>query len=385
MRLYRFLVKVSDADGGNFLDGEDEEETINEIEVTGDEGDLNINLKSKDDITDEYLNTMSEFNYESTINKYTRIHKNSQTSIDHIFVKTDEDKTNLLPVILKTNITDHFPIILNINTQNKLVDNNKIKNNIKLVDWTPFYNIPDVEIQAIWMTHTIQDVIQKSTNTLYVKHKERKRKCWITKGLVTFQIKKGLCVKYLGVTIDNYLRWDNHINNVVETLRTIIYKFKYIKQILDKKTMKMLYFALVESRLTYGILAWGSIGYTHLKRLEVIQKKILKIIYSREAPYSSEELYRESEVLDIRKLYFLSVILYQYKNKNSLLDIKHNYPTRCRLNTYQVPSCHKTIGQKNLLHLGPRLYNSIPENIKKSKSLVEVKKKTNLKHEKLRL
>lgn len=197
----------------------------------------------------------------------------------------------------------------------------------------------------------------------------------ICQGL-NFQIKEAETVKYLGVTIDRHLRWDHHVNNVVQTLRTVIYKFKNIRGILDIKNMKTLYYALVESRLKYGIIAWGSVVYGYLRRLEVIQKKILKIIYLKKHTYPSDELYKETETLDMRKLYFLSVVLHIFKHKNTLVDIEHTYETRHRLTSHQTPACQKSIGQKNHVYLAPRLYNSLPENIKKFKSIMQFKRNT---------
>lgn len=786
-------------------------------------GDININIKSQNEITDEYLDTMSEYDFVSAINEYTRIQSNSQSCIDHFFIKTLKDKNDLLPIILKTNITDHFPIMLSIPIEKReinlpsnniiqIIDKNKLKNNIKQVEWGLFHNIPDINTQTNWLIETIQEVIKQSTNTISINHKKRKRKSWITQGLVNsvnkrdklyqklqknptdrllkeqfatyrnrlnelikhtkanyykekisgnknnsknlwnivkefnnknikhasikdiksetgeivstdfekamvfnkyfsnvgknlarkivdtpspsrnrkqtrfsfflkptnkvevietimdlknnkapgidgikaetlkeianeisehlanlinkifdtgkcpsafkkavikpiykkgdktdpcnyrpvslitnlakvfekifkkrivqyvkkfnllsdmqfgfkenistqdaisqvttriytaldqnrpslgifldlakafdtvshtkllesledlgfrgkslnlfknyindrvqccqinysksnervveygvpqgtvlgpilfsiyvnnlfnlqttgtiisfaddtvviyqkqtwaelksavekdfvmikkwfdsklltinfektlylpfacdkrglpdfnnlqikyqnlmFHINQAETVKYLGVTIDRHLRWDHHINNVVETLRSVIYKFKNMRGILDTQNMKILYYALVESRLTYGMVTWGSAVYSYLKRLEIIQKKFLKIIFQKNITYPSDQLYKESKILDMRQLYFLTIIIFVFKHKNTLVNIEHNYHTRYRLNSHLTPTCQKSIGQRNHIYLAPRLYNSLPENVKNSKSIMQIKKKT---------
>lgn len=50
-------------------------------------GDINIDILRDETITDEYFNVLSEFNFTSTINEYTRIQNNTKTCIDHIFIK----------------------------------------------------------------------------------------------------------------------------------------------------------------------------------------------------------------------------------------------------------------------------------------------------------
>ncbi|KAJ8911463.1 hypothetical protein NQ315_013567 [Exocentrus adspersus] len=81
-------------------------------------------------------------------------------------------------------------------------------------------------------------------------------------------------IKYLGVTIDSHLRWDIHSNNIAGTLRCLVYKFKYLRNFLLINQLKTIYYALVESRLQYAILSWGGIANTHLKKLEILQKRI---------------------------------------------------------------------------------------------------------------
>nr|CAI5859284.1 unnamed protein product [Callosobruchus analis] len=54
---------------------------------------------------------MSENNYNSMINGYTRIQGESKSCIDHIFLKTQESDENFNPILLNYTITDHHPIL----------------------------------------------------------------------------------------------------------------------------------------------------------------------------------------------------------------------------------------------------------------------------------
>ena len=72
--------------------------------------------------------------------------------------------------------------------------------------------------------------------------------------------------------------------------------------------LRFLYFAVVESRLTYGMIAWGGASHNHLIQLEKTQKYILKII-SKKTYNPSEELYVESQIMDIRQLFCLKILV----------------------------------------------------------------------------
>ena len=190
------------------------------------------------------------------------------------------------------------------------------------------------------------------------------------------EIKAANSIKYLGVTIDSHLRWDLHVSNTTKTLRSILYKFKYLKSILEVSHLKILYYALVESRLSYGILGWGGVADCHLKQLEVIQKKFLKIMLNKENTYPSNLLYTEAQILNIRKLYILSIAIKQFRTKTNLTYINHPYMTRLKTNdSVKTTTASKSITQKSYSFLAPRLHNYLPSEIKNIQNLNLFKKK----------
>ena len=52
---------------------------------------------------------MFQYNKIPTINKTTRVTRNTATAIDHIITKTVCNKENSNNEIMKTDISDHFP------------------------------------------------------------------------------------------------------------------------------------------------------------------------------------------------------------------------------------------------------------------------------------
>ena len=130
-----------------------------------------------------------------------------------------------------------------------------------------------------------------------------------------------------------------------------------------------MYYALVQLHLSYGIIGWGGVTNCYLKKLEVIQKWILKIIYDRSYTYpSGDALYIESKVFDIRQLFCHALILYFKKHKNKLTRVDHVYDTRTKEVAVTQPKMPKTIGKRSFIYLGPRKYNILPEVIKNNNS-----------------
>lgn len=70
-----------------------------------------------DDLVNDYLNILGEEGYISLINSPTRIQGNTQSCLDHIFLKTKKyacNNTEIIPIIVETHITDHYSTIAQI-------------------------------------------------------------------------------------------------------------------------------------------------------------------------------------------------------------------------------------------------------------------------------
>lgn len=93
--------------------------------------------------------------------------------------------------------------------------------------------------------------------------------------------------------------------------------------------------------------------------------------------YPSDLLFIESKVLDIRQLFYCTIIMKFHQTKDRTAIHLHQYNTRNK-NTYIVPQVTKTISQRAYAYLAPKLYNSIPDNIKNIASLSLFKKKNKL-------
>ena len=81
---------------------------------------------------------------------------------------------------------------------------------------------------------------------------------WSAGGRINPNIERKSYIKYLGVFIDEHLRWGpqiQHISNRVAKNIGIINKLRYH---LNLKVMKQLYHTLIFPYLNYGILSWGN-------------------------------------------------------------------------------------------------------------------------------
>ena len=78
--------------------------------------------------------------------------------------------------------------------------------------------------------------------------------------------------KFLGVTIDSNLTWNNHINNVRTSASRGVGILNKLKYFLPQKSLYMLYNSLIFPYLSYCNLAWGNSTKTRIKSLFLLQK-----------------------------------------------------------------------------------------------------------------
>ncbi|CAH1114356.1 unnamed protein product, partial [Psylliodes chrysocephalus] len=134
-------------------------------------------------------------------------------------------------------------------------------------------------------------------------------------------------MKYLGILLDQHLRWDRHISYVIKKLQKVIYTFKCLKEYLPERELKTLYYSLVESHLRYGISIWGAAARIHINPLEILQKRFIKIIMSKPRRYPTNDLYKISEIMDLRQLFYFNICLkYHYSNNKGPYP-DHQYHT----------------------------------------------------------
>lgn len=121
---------------------------------------------------------------------------------------------------------------------------------------------------------------------------------------VTLKISES--VKDLGIYFSDNLSFKHHITNAVsaanKTLGFIIRMCHHFRNI---STFKLLFSALVRSKLEYGCVVWNPIFESHNVMLERVQKRFLRYIYFRIHniyPHYKKHPVRTSELLDEFKM-----------------------------------------------------------------------------------
>lgn len=183
--------------------------------------------------------------------------------------------------------------------------------------------------------------------------------------------------KYLGVIIDRYLRWSLHTEYVEKKIRTVIPAIYTLRNYVNKSTLKMVYYALVESRLRYGIQAWGSASKTYLEKIDRLQKKCLRLI-TREEKKSVDELLKEENVLNARGLFLMTKTREYLTVQENKIEIAENKQTNYMLRKtlkYKIPVKRTKYGEQTSEYIITKILNQLPVEILQEKNTRKLKGK----------
>ena len=197
--------------------------------------------------------------------------------------------------------------------------------------------------------------------------------------------------KHLGVTIDNKLSFDDHVEELCKKLSQRIAVLKKIRRFLPTEQRMLYYNALIKQVMMYGSTIWTSCSSENLTKVLKLQKRAARVILNADTRDNSVKLFSKlgwlpfyDEAKIIKCLFVYKCLVGdcpQYLNnlitKNS--DIHKRKSRYGEWNLVCRRFNRETEGGKSFSVSSTRLWNSLPTNIKdKAKvSLASLRKALN--------
>ena len=171
--------------------------------------------------------------------------------------------------------------------------------------------------------------------------------------------------KFLGVIVDNKLKFKNHIDYISKKISKsigIIYKLSKLK--MPFNVLKQLYYNLIYSHLNYTVCCYASTYDSHLNKLLLLQKRVIRIINNAPFQAHTDPLFFANGILKIHDIYKLNIGLYMYQHNMSAQYLRSQaYHTRGQ-DVLLPHSARLTLTQNSISVAGPNIWNTIPEEIR---------------------
>ena len=170
-------------------------------------------------------------------------------------------------------------------------------------------------------------------------------------------------MKFLGVIYDDNLNFKYHVNHVTKKLSRSAAMLYRLRDFMPFEVLKTLYYAHIYPHLLYCNPIWSTTYNTHLTSLNLLHKKIIRIITNSSYLEHTTPLFKSTKILKFEDLSKISIAKCMYKKQINVSYPSHQYPTRHR-EQLNVPPHRLTLFRHSILYLGPRIWNSLPHSIK---------------------
>ena len=107
------------------------------------------------------------------------------------------------------------------------------------------------------------------------------------------EIQRSYSVKYIGLHIDEKLKWDVRIDSLIKSSVKYFGIFNHIKDYVSTHLARQMYYAFVYSRINYGVEVYSLCSNKLMDKVQVVQNKLLKLLLRRHPRSSTNELHND--------------------------------------------------------------------------------------------
>lgn len=170
-------------------------------------------------------------------------------------------------------------------------------------------------------------------------------------------------IKFLGITLDKFCSWKDHIENICGKMNSFLYPLRRISCEVSRSAAITAYHGYISSILRYGVIMWGR--SVDIDQAFVMQKKCLRAIFGLKQTDSCRPFFKKYKILTLPCLYVLESCIFVFKHKELFQPTASYYtPRSVNANKLYRPRTNLTCTSNNCYIMCIKLFNKIPNSIK---------------------
>ncbi len=195
------------------------------------------------------------------------------------------------------------------------------------------------------------------------------------------QIMNTKTTKIVGVTIDDELKFDQHITLICKKSARQLNVLRKFSHILDSDARMTVYKSFILSNFNFCPLIWHFCGIGNTRKLEKIQKRALRFVLQDFTSSYSELLQKANmPTLYLSRLRQIATEVYKAMNNigpdyvKDIFNVKEN-PYNMRNTRPLIQPNYNTVtyGRNSIKYKGAMIWNKLPNDIKEALSLKQFK------------
>ena len=186
--------------------------------------------------------------------------------------------------------------------------------------------------------------------------------------------------KTLGVTVDQHLSWKSNTDIICGKITSGISALRRLKDFVDRQILLSVYNAIIRPYFDYCCEVWDVFSETQSKRLQKLQNRAARIIMnmSNDTDHSVALKALGWKTLKVERKKAKAKMMYKLLNNMGPQSLTNLFTYKGETTSYNLRNISGTLClpqprtnnlKKSLVYDGSFLWNSIPKEIKESKSL----------------
>ena len=131
-------------------------------------------------------------------------------------------------------------------------------------------------------------------------------------------------VRFLGVFFDPNLNFQFHIKTISAKLSKALYILRTAKNLLNKKSLKAIYYSIFHCYLIYCVPIWSCCSQKLIKNISLMQKKAIRLVNGSRYNEHTEPIFKELGILPLDKLIEFFNLQFMQNFIQGLLPISFN-------------------------------------------------------------
>ena len=246
----------------------------------------------------------------------------------------------------------------------------------------------DLKSVNTWLSSNKLTLTLSKTELLVITSRQRRVYLSDNPSLTinNFPIEQVSSTKSLGVSIDENLSWNTHIETVCKKISSALGLIKRIRDFVPFYTLLNIFNGLVKPQFDYCSLVWDCCSTGLAEKLQKLQNRAARILLS--APYDSSatDLFRRLHWKNLRnqRLSAKAIMMFKILNGQTPDYLSNKFIFRNDTTSYRLRNSEMRLAlpqprtdyvRKSFSYSGAALWNSLPTDIRVSKTLGEFKTK----------
>ena len=119
--------------------------------------------------------------------------------------------------------------------------------------------------------------------------------------------------KFVGIRLDENLSWDYHTNHVHSKLASGCFAISSVKNFLPRSIRLTMYNSFFRSHCEFGIMAWGGVRPSKLKKICKLQKKCVRNVIGKGHRAHCDPIFSALELLKFEDLFKFNCSSFMHK------------------------------------------------------------------------